>query len=101
MNLIGICHRCPKRQRPCSGPCPCTIDGQDIIVHAAEGYCPVGNYQLGLGDALAWLLDRVGVQSSLQQMMHDIAVCNAVWTRDGAVVGCGCKERQLAMNAAL
>jgi hypothetical protein len=40
MTPISTCHRCPLRQRPCAGPCPCTVDGADIIQHAKAGYCP-------------------------------------------------------------
>ena len=42
--LIAICHRCPHRQRPCKGPCACTIDGVDIIEHAKSGECPNGRF---------------------------------------------------------
>ena len=44
---IKICHRCPNRQDPCHGPCPCLSDGRDIIDHAKAGDCPLGRYTAG------------------------------------------------------
>jgi hypothetical protein len=43
-NLIIICHACEFRQQQCAGPCPCTVDGRDIIEHARAGDCPKGKY---------------------------------------------------------
>lgn len=37
---ISACHRCRFRQSVCRGPCPCTVDGADIIDHATSGQCP-------------------------------------------------------------
>jgi hypothetical protein len=41
---IEICHACEFRQRPCNGPCPCLIDGMDIIQHAEELKCPKNKF---------------------------------------------------------
>jgi len=41
---IPICHRCNRRQKNCNGPCPCTIDGIDIIVHATNHECPLNKF---------------------------------------------------------
>lgn len=44
MTPLQICLRCDKRQRPCAGPCLCTVSGRDI--RDSEGLCPLG-YHLG------------------------------------------------------
>lgn len=41
---VGICSACPRRQRVCRGPCPCTVDGRDAREHARAGDCPEGRY---------------------------------------------------------
>jgi hypothetical protein len=41
---IHLCQGCPHRQQRCAGPCPCTIDGRDILDHAAAGDCPKGYF---------------------------------------------------------
>lgn len=41
---LRVCHKCEHRHRPCRGPCPCLIDGKDIIEHARAGECPKGKY---------------------------------------------------------
>lgn len=41
---IAHCHTCPARQRPCYGPCACTLDGRDIQEHARDGFCPRGRF---------------------------------------------------------
>jgi hypothetical protein len=61
MTPLSVCHRCPDRQRPCAGACACTLDGVDIIKHAAARYCPAGRYQLGLGDTIAGVLHKTGI----------------------------------------
>jgi hypothetical protein len=44
-NLIAICHRCPKRQRPDgAGGSACKLDGRDILHHAHADFCPLGKY---------------------------------------------------------
>jgi hypothetical protein len=87
MPHITTCHRCPHRQRPCNGPCPCTIDGEDIVKHAATGYCPAGRFAwAGVGDALACLFARVGIVRAL------------AWARQQWGWDCGCKGRQEALN---
>lgn len=85
MNLIVRCHQCPKRQRPCNGPCACTLDGVDIIDHAEQRYCPAGRYRLGVGDVVARLLYLTGVR--------------AVYLRFRKTKTCGeCQARQTSMN---
>jgi hypothetical protein len=59
--LLTLCVRCEHRQRTCDGPCPCTLDGRDILDHARERYCPAGRYQLGLGDTIAGVLHKTGI----------------------------------------
>jgi len=43
-NNIPICLACEYRKQSCNGPCPCTVDGRDIIDHAKSGDCPKGKY---------------------------------------------------------
>jgi hypothetical protein len=38
------CPTCPHSARGCAGPCACLIDGKDISVHKAVGYCPDGRF---------------------------------------------------------
>ncbi len=81
---IPFCHHCLNRQQECDGGmCTCTIDGKDIADHANEGYCPIGNFRIGLGDFLARLFHRTGVK----------AVVNTVTGGN-----CGCKKRQMDWN---
>lgn len=39
--MLSICHRCQFRQRPCDGPCVCTIDSRkrDIVQISFDGDC--------------------------------------------------------------
>jgi hypothetical protein len=37
-NLV-TCAACTFRARGCAGPCPCTVDGVDSMLHAAAGVC--------------------------------------------------------------
>src|SRR5581483_12301385 len=37
---IMVCHTCRWRARNCTGPCPCVVDGRDIIEHAKTADCP-------------------------------------------------------------
>lgn len=102
LNVLHVCHKCSDRQSQCNGPCPCTIDGIDIIQHATQGYCPLGKYHLGLGDTLARFLHLTGLQPTLRQMMTELAVCRRAWMTDDELAkpaDCGCKSRQLAINA--
>jgi len=57
MNL-PTCHRCPHRQRPCSGACVCLKDGIDITIHAKTGYCPEKRYGDGIKPD-GWQEDRI------------------------------------------
>jgi hypothetical protein len=72
---LPVCHKCPMRQRPCAGPCPCKVDGKDIIQHAEAAYCPhpdgpkfgtneypVGWESRGLGDTIAKIAAAVGIK---------------------------------------
>jgi hypothetical protein len=85
--LIKICQACPDRKRPCAGPCPCLLDGVDIIEHAKGRYCPAGRYQLGLGDKVAGVLHRTGIGPAYKKLR-------------GKVTNkpCGCSSRQHALN---
>lgn len=40
---ILVCHECADIKK-CEGPCPCPIDGKDVIRHAKEGICPKNKY---------------------------------------------------------
>ena len=43
--MIGTCHKCSFRQRPCAGPCECRAEPDkpvDIIERAKSGVCPRG-----------------------------------------------------------
>lgn len=84
---IRACHACPLRQGTCAGPCPCTVDGRDIIDHAKAHDCPRGNYAArGLGDVVARVLSVTGVAG----------VVKAVAGKD-----CGCAKRQARLNTAV
>ena len=86
MNL-AVCHRCPRRQRDCAGPCACTVDGEDIARHAEEGYCPEGRYRLGLGDAVARVLTTTSIAPVYRTLRAKVTS-----------KPCGCKGRQQALN---
>jgi hypothetical protein len=87
-SLIGICHRCPRRQQTCSGACACLETGRDIIDHALrERYCPLGKFQLGLGDTIASLLHRTGIGPAYKKLRGKVT------KKD-----CGCASRQRALN---
>jgi hypothetical protein len=60
MNNVLVCAKCDSRQKKCSGPCACLIDGRDIRDHAESGYCPKGYF--------ADVCQRCGGQ-------HNVAVC--------------------------
>ena len=61
---LAVCHRCPRRQRPCAGSCDCEADPQrrDIAVTAAANDCPLGKFGGGRRHALtvhpAYVFDR-------------------------------------------
>ena len=40
---LSLCHRCPRRQPSCAGPCPCLETGIDIIEMQVRG-CPLGKF---------------------------------------------------------
>jgi hypothetical protein len=77
-----LCARCPHSQRGCQGPCACTVDGRDILEHAAEGYCPLGRYKLGPGDVLAIIFHRTGIR----------------WLVGLLWASCGCESKQKWLN---
>lgn len=37
---VAICAKCSLSASNCAGPCPCTVDGSDILAHAKAEYCP-------------------------------------------------------------
>jgi hypothetical protein len=50
MNNLNVCHLCLIAERTihkCNGPCPCIVDGRDIIDHAAAADCPRGLHEPG------------------------------------------------------
>ena len=82
---IVVCHRCPHRQRPCSGPCACNLDTakRDIILIARDHTCPIGAYPMkGLGDVLAWLFHWTGLR----------------WLRGRFARPCKCTEKHRKLN---
>lgn len=84
-DLRSVCATCKHSARKCSGPCPCTIDGADIMQHAQERYCPLGKYKLGLGDVIAIITHRTGIQWLLRKISRK-PTCG------------GCKGRQIKLN---
>jgi hypothetical protein len=42
LTVAEICGRCSNRMRPCAGPCPCTVDGRDVVEHVVKADCPLG-----------------------------------------------------------
>jgi len=78
--LLHVCHRCQRRNGG-----DCTIDGVGIIEHARQRLCSIGRYKLGLGDIIAAITYRTGIQWLLRKMRRK--------------PGCGgCKARQMKLN---
>jgi hypothetical protein len=88
---IVTCYRCSfsqlRRSGGCAGPCPCHIDGRDIIDHATLNYCPAGYYPFsGLGSALGWFFWNAGI--------------SRIWFLWKRITGtrCACAERAAALD---
>lgn len=47
---LKVCLNCENRQTKCNGPCACTADGVDIIVHAQTS-CPMGYFEVRIAIA--------------------------------------------------
>lgn len=97
MNLINVCQLCDKHEIR-NSRMVCGMDDVGVHKHAEKKYCPIGEYQFGLGDSIAAALHRLGVQSFFRRLMLDIATCNEAWLRDGTQPSCGCEARQAALN---
>jgi hypothetical protein len=86
--LIGVCLTCPNRMKPdARHVSACSIDSRDIREHAHARACPIGRYQLGVGDLLAVLFNRLGVRRVAD-----------LWTRL-TKRPCDCSGRQAKLNA--
>lgn len=79
-SALEICHRCPHRQRPCSGPCAC-FDGIDIIEHAAKGECPKGLYTQATADVARPALRGVSVSPVARMQQDGPALWREIHTR--------------------
>jgi hypothetical protein len=89
--LFATCLRCELRKSaaPCAGVCLCPQSGRAIAEHAAEELCPAGRYRIGFGDALARLIDRVGLKRLFRRWEFISTSCG------------GCDGRQLVLNTAV
>jgi hypothetical protein len=124
--LIAICHRCPFSAKGCAGPCPCTIDGRDIIDHANAGNCPEDFYnhppEIDIPDPpepaplpaphphpWPWAIrvaakvfrdesDR-GFGDTAQRMIAKLGGEHVKRILADAGIECGCRERQEWLNA--
>ena len=111
---VHLCMKCPHRQQVCGGPCPCTVDGRDILDHAKSGDCPKGYFAepekmppraaatapISAGEtATAPDIPLAGdvVESIAKRIGADrLARLWEKWTG----VPCGCAERREKLNAA-
>jgi hypothetical protein len=57
--LLMICQYCPHLVRKGAGVCG--KDDRRVSEHANDRYCPIGRYDLGLGDVIAKVLTAVGI----------------------------------------
>lgn len=71
---IAACLGCPLRQAKCHGPCPCAVDGRDIIDHAKAGDCPKSRY-MAQPEAVAEIVEVTATTPPVK------------------VKGCGCSRR--------
>jgi len=99
---ILICHKCPHRHRPCAGPCPCTLDGRDIIDHAQANYCPLGKF--GGDKPVGWedgpkLPPPAPVPVSSQRGPGDVVKIVLAKLGYKAAGDCGCESMRQKMNA--
>lgn len=101
-----ICIKCAFRQQVCRGPCACTVDGRDILDHAAKGDCPKGHFSEP---------GRMPAQAIPKTSLPDIPLAGDVVEKIAKAVGadrlakwweqmtgkpCGCGERKEVLNAA-
>lgn len=114
---IADCMLCELRQRPCSGACVCTVNGQDIGHNAVHG-CPAGKVgrfgttpppkpiePLPRQDWPKWATwiagfyaqDDIGVGDTVHRKLGKAGE----WTKailKAAGVPCGCSERRERWN---
>jgi hypothetical protein len=91
---ILTCHACPHRQASCRGPCACLKDNRDIIEHARAHDCPAEKFRArGLGDTVAWILQRLGVA-----YLHRRFRARAAPAHAAGKSGCGCLQRREKLN---
>jgi len=77
-----ICYLC--KHRAIFDGRMCGIDWKPQKEHIEQRYCPLGRYRLGLGDVIAMITHRTGIQWVLRKI------------RQGKP--CGCKARQVKLN---
>ncbi len=109
------CHTCEYRHAHCSGPCPCTVDGLDIIEHAERGFCPKGRFSDAApmpspspittlnADEQSLVDDLMGGKLGLGDQVHAIAKrigAERVARLWESITGhsCGCDARRKALN---
>ncbi len=120
MRPAHICHRCLQEHRAaCAGPCPCPIDGRDVLVHIATRECPRGLF-IDLDEAppepatiprdqwpmaarivakLATPAD-VGVGDTLARTIDPLGGdIFKRWYKRITGAKCGCQNRQGSLNA--
>jgi hypothetical protein len=86
---INTCRNCPKRQKPCSGACLCTLNSRDILENARNDSCPLHRFSFGLGDLVEILLDVI-----------TFGWAKRLAKRYEKTTGkpCGCEQRKEALN---
>ena len=95
---ILVCHACPVRQQQCMGRCACLADGRDIIDHATEHNCPQERFAArGLGDSLAWFLERIGVHRLMRVLRRPARLRKKSAMPDA--LPCGCAQRREKLNS--
>lgn len=105
---IQICHRCEHRAQRCNGPCPCLVDGADIIDHATKASCPLGKFSEPEAPATAaGSIGEPAKQEALIPLPGDLieAVAKRIgldrlakfWERRTGKP-CGCAERKEKIN---
>lgn len=94
---VRICHKCKHsktQQGGCAGPCPCDVDGKDIVEHAEGRYCPAGKYPFaGLGSVITWFIWNLRIPFT---SINIPTILRFLRLFDPAK--CKCAERQSRLN---